>query len=58
MVITARKWVEAERRQLLDSGINQSTMAHVPFLREYSNTIVVKGHWVVMPYSVDKELTV
>ena len=31
-------------------------MAHVPFLREEFDLVVGKWHWVVLPYSVAKEL--
>ena len=40
----------------LDRVLNQSTMSHIPLLREDFAFVVGKGQWVVLPYSVAKEL--
>ena len=56
MVISGGEWTEEERSKYLESEPNQSTMAHIPFLRYYFSSMVGKGQWVVLPYSVSEEL--
>ena len=56
MVLLVQRWMEGQRRAALDRGPHKSTMAHVPFLREEFDLVVGKWHWVVLPYSVAKEL--
>ena len=49
-VVSSRKWwTEGQWRAALDRGPHQSTMAHVPFLREDFASMVGKGKWVVLP---------
>ena len=56
VVLAGRKWKEGERRRSLDRGKHQSTMYHVPFLREEFALMVENGQCVVVLYLVDKEL--
>ena len=56
MVISGGEWTEEERSKYLESEPNQSTMAHIPFLRYYFSSVIGKRQWVVLPYSVSKEL--
>ena len=56
MVLAVMKWMEEKRHKYFDHGPHQSTMAHVPFLREYFSSMVGKGQWVVLPHLVAKDL--
>ena len=35
VVLLGKKWMEGQRRPALDRGTHKSTLAHIPFLREY-----------------------
>ena len=39
-----------------DRGLHKSTLAQISFLLEYFNSTVEKGQWVVLSYSVAKEI--
>ena len=48
--------MEGERLAALKRGPHQSATEHAPFLREEFASMVEKGQWVVLPYSVAKRL--
>ena len=50
------KWLEEERQAALKRRPHQSTTEHAPFLREEFASMVEKGQWFVLPYSVAKRL--
>ena len=50
------RWMEGQGRVALERGPHQSTMVHVPFLWVDFASMVGKGQWVVLPYSVAKEI--
>ena len=56
MTLAGMECFEEERRRALNRGTNQYTMAHIVFLREEFALMVEKGQWVVLNYSVAKEL--
>ena len=49
VIIAGREWTEEEQQKDLDCEPNQSTMDHIPFMREEFALIVLKGLWVVLP---------
>ena len=55
-MLAGKEWKEEERRQALEHGTNQYMMEHVLFLREDFASMVGKGKYLVLPYSVAKEL--
>ena len=56
MVFSGQRWTEGQWIEALDRVPHKSTLAHVPFLQEEFDLIVVKEQWVIFPYSVTKEL--
>ena len=50
------EWSEVERLAALKRGPHQSDTEHAPFLSKEFASIVEKGKWVVLPYSVAKRL--
>ena len=56
MVLSGGQWAEGQRREALEMGTQKLILEHIPFLREDFALMVEKGRWVVLPYSVDKEL--
>ena len=56
VVLMMGKWSEEERQAALKRGPHRSATEHAPFLREEFASIVEKGRWVVLPYSVAKRL--
>ena len=56
MVLAGREWVEESHHPALYHGKHQSTISHVPFLREEFLSMVGKGKLVVLTYSVAKDL--
>ena len=48
--------MEEECQQALDCGAHQSMMAYVLFIWEQFALVVGKAQWVVLTYSVAKEL--
>ena len=49
---------EGERLADLAGGPHKSDIEHASFLREEFTSMVEKGHWTVLPYSVAKRLPV
>ena len=56
MVLMSGSWTEVERQAALKRGPHRSTTEHTLFLRETFASIIEKGQWVVLPYSVAKGL--
>ena len=56
VVLAGQWWTEGKKRVALDRGPHQYTMAHVPFLWEEFASMVGKVQWVVLAYSVAKDL--
>ena len=56
MVLSGKKWTERQRREDLDRGNHQLTLVYLPFLQEEFASMVKKGKWVVLPYSMAKEI--
>ena len=50
------EWSEGERLAAFKRGPHKSATKHAPFLREEFASMVEKGKWVVLPYSVAKRL--
>ena len=56
LVLMAGEWLEGERLAALKRGLHRSATEHAPFLCEEFTSMVEKGQWVVLPYSVAKGL--
>ena len=56
MVLTSGSWTEGERQAALKRGPHRSATEHNFFLREEFASMIEKGQWVVLPYSVAKGL--
>ena len=56
VVLMTGSWTEGERQVALNRGPHRSSTEHTPFLREEFASMVEKGQWVVLPYSVAKRL--
>ena len=56
VVLMKGSWTEGERQAALKIGPHRSATEHTPFLREEFASMVEKGQWVVLPYSVAKRL--
>ena len=50
VLLEGREWTDEERRKALYRGQHQSTIAHVPFMREEFTSMMGKGQCVVMLY--------
>ena len=49
-------WMEGERQAALKQGPHRSATEHTLFLRKEFASMIEKGQWVVLPYSVAKGL--
>ena len=56
MVLMLGSWTEVERQAALKRGPHRSATEHTLFLREEFASMIEKGQWVVLPYSVAKGL--
>ena len=56
IVLMTGSWEEGERQAALKRGPHRPAKEHAPFLREEFASMVEKGQWVVLPYSVAKGL--
>ena len=56
MVLMSGSWTEGERQAALKRGPHRSATEHTLFLREEFASMIEKGQWVVLPYSVAKGL--
>ena len=56
VVLMTGEWSEGERLAALKRGPHKSATEHAPFLREEFASMVEKGQWMVLPYSVAKRL--
>ena len=55
-MLMAEEWSEGELLAALKRGPHKSATEHAPFLCEEFASMVEKGQWVVLPYSVAKRL--
>ena len=55
-VLYVKDWTEGEQRRALGQVPHQSKMAHISFLWEYFDSMVVTVQLVVLTYLVAKEL--
>ena len=56
VVLMSGSWTEGERQAALKRGPHRSATEHTLFLREEFSSMIEKGQWVVLPYSVAKGL--
>ena len=49
-------WTEGERQAALKRGPHRSATEHTLFLQDEFASMIEKGQWVVLPYSVSKGL--
>ena len=56
VVLAGKQWIEYQRVVTLQRGPHKSTLEHTPFLRREFASMVARGQWVVIPYSVAKRL--
>ena len=56
VVMMTEEWTEGERLAALARGPHKSDIEHAPFLREEFASMLDKGQWTVLPYSVAKLL--
>ena len=56
VVLASGSWTEGERQAALKRGPHRSATEHTLFLREEFSSMIEKGQWVVLPYSVAKGL--
>ena len=56
MLLTGNRFTDPDQQKALERGTHKSTMAHIPFLREEFSSTVGKRQWVVLPYSVIKDM--
>ena len=56
MVLISGSWTEGERQAALKQGPHWSATEHTLFLRKKFASMIEKGQWVVLPYSVAKGL--
>ena len=56
VVLMSGSWTEGERQAALKRGPHRSATEHTLFLREEFASMVEKGKWLVLPYSVAKGL--
>ena len=56
VVLMSGSWTEGERQAAFKRGPHQSATEHTIFLREEFDSMVDKGKWVVITYSVAKGL--
>ena len=56
VVLASGCWTEGERQAALKRGPHRSATEHAVFLREEFSSMIEKGQWVILPYSVAKGL--
>ena len=56
VVLMTGEWTEGERLAALKRGPHKSATKHAPFIRKEFASMVEKGQWTVLPYSVAKRL--
>ena len=56
VVLMTGEWTEGKRLAALKRGTHKSATKHAPFIREELVSMVEKGQWTVLPYSVYKWL--
>ena len=56
MVLASESWTEGERQAALKRGPHRSATEHNLFLCNEFSSMIEKGQWVVLPYSVAKGL--
>ena len=56
VVMMTEEWTEGERLAALARGPHKSDIEHAPFLREEFASMLDKGQWTVLLYSVAKLL--
>ena len=56
VVLADAEWPEVRRQEALQRGAHTSTLEHIPFLKEEFASMVAKGQWVILPYSVARDL--
>ena len=56
VVLASGSWTEGELQAALKRGTHWSTTEHTLFLRKEFSSMIEKGQWVVLPYSVAKGL--
>ena len=56
VVLAGKEWTEDQRLVVLQRGPHKSALEQTPFLCQDFASMVAKGQWVVLPYSVAKRL--
>ena len=56
VVLASGSWTEGERQVALKRGPHRSATEHTLFLRKDFASMIEKGQWVVLPYSVARGL--
>ena len=54
--MVGKEWTEDQRVAALQRGPHKSALEQTPFLRREFASMVAKGQWVVLPYSVAQRL--
>ena len=54
VVLSGHKWTEGQQIEDLYRVPHQSTMKHVSLFHQEFASMVIKGWWVVLPYSVSR----
>ena len=54
--MTSTSWTTAELDARAQRGSHQSCQAHIEFVREEMAEFVKKGYWLVLPYSLVRDL--
>ena len=55
-MLAGKEWTEDQRLAALQQGPHKYALEQTPFLRREFASVVAKGQWVVLPYSVAKRL--
>ena len=56
VVLSEKNWTEGHRQAAIVRGPHCSEMEHTPFIRKEFASMVGKGQWIVLPYSVTRNL--
>ena len=55
-MLAEKEWTEDQRLAALQQGLHKSALDQTPFLRREFASMVAKGQWVVIPFSVAKRI--
>ena len=56
VVLMTGEWTEGKRLEALKRGPHKSATEHTRFINDEFASIVEKYQWMVLPYSMDKQL--